>query len=225
MVTAKGVTKKFGSALALDQINLDILPGEFVFLTGASGSGKTTLLRLLMREYQPDTGSLLVNNQDLRTMKSKLLPQFRRNIGVVYQDFKLLPDLTMGENIALPLSVRGVKSVDIKHAVQIALDMVKLGNKTNLFPAQLSGGELQRAGLARAIVGRPKLLLADEPTGNLDPNTAREIVRLIKEIHTRLKTTIIMATHNSEIVNLYNLRVITLDKGRVIKDDQKGKYE
>jgi cell division transport system ATP-binding protein len=225
MVIARDLTKKFGSLVALDGVTISVAEGDFVFLTGASGSGKTTFIRLLIRDIKPDSGYLEVNSADVSKLKGQALPMFRRNIGTVYQDFKLLNDLNVEENVALPLEVRGLKNPDIKSAVKIALEMVGLANKSSLFPAQLSGGELQRVGLARAIAGKPKLLLADEPTGNLDPKTAQSIVRLIKEIHEHLKTTVIMATHNSEIVNHYNLRVITLDKGKVIKDDIKGHYD
>jgi cell division transport system ATP-binding protein len=225
MVQVQNLTKKFGSLSALDNISLSIEPGEFVFLTGASGSGKTTLIRLFIRDLKPDSGSLVINGQDLTTLNPRKLPLFRRDIGTVFQDFKLLSDSNVAENVALPLEVRGIKPTDIASAVKIALEMVGLSSKSQAFPSQLSGGELQRVSLARAIVGRPKLLLADEPTGNLDPKTAAGIVRLMKEIHSHLKTTILMATHNSEIVNTYNLRVISLDKGKVIKDTQQGKYD
>jgi cell division transport system ATP-binding protein len=225
MVVAEDLTKKFGSLVALDKVNVAINAGEFVFLTGPSGSGKTTFLRLIIRDLKPDGGKVQVNDQDLNGLPSKKLPLFRRNIGMVYQDFKLLNDLSVRENVALPLEVRGVRSQDIKSAVNIALEMVGLDKKDTLFPAQLSGGELQRVGLARAIVGKPKLLLADEPTGNLDPKTAKAIVKLMKEIHTHLHTTVIIATHNSEIVNLYNLRVIALENGRLVKDLSEGKYD
>jgi len=225
MVIARDLTKKFGSLVALDRVTVTISEGDFVFLTGASGSGKTTFIRCLIRDIKPDSGTLEVNGSDVSQLKGKALPLFRRNIGTVFQDFKLLSDLNVAENVALPLEVRGLKTPDIQSAVKIALEMVGLENKTTLFPAQLSGGELQRVGLARAIAGKPKLLLADEPTGNLDPRTGQSIVRLIKEIHTHLKTTVIMATHNSEIVNRYNLRVVTLDNGKIIKDDVKGQYD
>jgi cell division transport system ATP-binding protein len=225
MVVARDLTKKFGSLVALDGVTVSVNAGEFVFLTGPSGSGKTTLLRLLIRDLKPESGQLEVNGQDLIKLPANKLPIFRRDIGTVYQDFKLLPDRNVKENIALPLEVRGVKDTDIGSAIRIALEMVGLSEKTALFPSQLSGGELQRVALARAIVGKPKLLLADEPTGNLDPKTAQAIVKLMKEIHSHLKTTVIVATHNSEIVNRYNLRVLALDKGRLVKDLPTGKYE
>ncbi len=225
MIVAHDLTKKFGSHLALDRVDFTIADGEFVFLTGPSGSGKTTLIRLFIRDLKPDVGSLTVNGHDLSKLKISKLPHFRREIGTVFQDFKLLSDLTIRENVALPLEVRGTRSVDVAAAVKLALEMVGLSSKALLFPAQLSGGELQRVSLARAIVGKPKLLLADEPTGNLDPKTTASIVKLIKEVHSYLKTTVIMATHNSEIVNKYGLRVISLDNGHITKDSQKGRYD
>ncbi len=225
MVTAREITKKFGSQLALDRISFSVEAGEFVFLTGPSGSGKTTLIRLLTRELKPDSGSLQVIDRDLVKLPVRDLPLFRRQVGTVYQDFKLLADRNVTENVALPLQVRGIKPSDVAKAVAIALDMVGLVSKGKLFPGQLSGGELQRVGLARAVVGKPKLLLADEPTGNLDPKTAKDIVRLIKEIHSHLQTTVIMATHNSEIVNLHHLRVISLNQGRMVNDRSQGRYD
>lgn len=225
MITARNLTKKFGGITALSDFTLAISPGEFVFLTGPSGSGKTTLLRLALRDLVPDSGSLIVNDHDLGKLKKKDLPLLRREIGTVFQDFKLLLDRSIWENVSLPLEVRHLPNAQIDKAVKIALELVGLADRASLFPAQLSGGELQRAGLARAIVGKPKLILADEPTGNLDPKTARTIVKLLKDIHTGLKTTIVMATHNADIVNLYSLRVISLDKGKLVKDNPKGKYE
>jgi cell division transport system ATP-binding protein len=225
MVSARGLTKKFGNLVALEGVDFSVSEGEFIFLTGPSGSGKTTLIRLIIRDLIPSSGQLTVNGIDFSKLKTRDLPLLRRSIGTVFQDYKLLPDLTVRENVTLPLAVRGVHDTDSAKAVKIALEMVGLSSKTNHFPAQLSGGELQRVGLARAIVGKPKLLLADEPTGNLDPKTASSIVRLIKEIHSYLKTTVIMATHNSEIVNHYHLRIIALDAGRIIKDSPKSKYE
>lgn len=225
MITARNLTKKFGGITALSDFTLTISPGEFVFLTGPSGSGKTTLLRLALRDLVPNSGSLIVNDHDLGKLKKKDLPLLRREIGTVFQDFKLLLDRSIWENVALPLEVRRLPNAQIDKAVKIALELVGLADRASLFPAQLSGGELQRAGLARAIVGKPKLILADEPTGNLDPKTARTIVKLLKDIHTELKTTIVMATHNADIVNLYSLRVVSLDKGKLVKDNPKGKYE
>ncbi len=225
MISARGVTKKFGDITALVDVNFEIAAGEFVFLTGPSGSGKTTVLKLILRELKADKGILTVDGHDLAKLHSAKLPVYRRALGVVFQDFRLLADRSVAENVALPLQVRLAKENEIVKAVRQSLEVVGLSARANLFPAQLSGGELQRAVLARAIVGRPKLVLADEPTGNLDPKTAKGIVRLLKTIHSELKTTVIMATHNADIVNSLSLRVISLDEGRVVKDTPRGKYE
>lgn len=224
MVSAQSLTKKFGSIVALHDVSFSIAPGEFVFLTGPSGSGKTTLLRLILRELKPDAGKLIVDEKDLSKIKNKEIPVFRRAIGAIFQDYKLLLDRSVSENISLPLEVRGTKNSDAKSAVKLALEMVGLANRAALFPGQLSGGELQRIAIARAIVAKPKMILADEPTGNLDPKTAKEIVKLLKDIHTELKTTVIMATHNAEIVDHYTLRVINLTDGKLLSDVPKGKY-
>jgi cell division transport system ATP-binding protein len=225
MVTARNLTKKFGSIVALNDISFTVTPGEFIFLTGPSGSGKTTLIRLIMRDLKSDSGQLLVGEQDVSKIISKKLPQYRRTIGTIFQDFKLMPDRSVWENVSLPLEVRGIKAGDIAATVKIALEMVSLSDHAKLFPSQLSGGEIQRVAIARAIVGKPQLILADEPTGNLDPKTGRTIADLLKDIHSELKTTVIMATHNADIVNHFSMRVISLDKGKLIKDNDKGKYE
>ncbi len=218
MISAQKLTKKFGDILALEEVSFDISPGEFVFLTGPSGSGKTTVLRLIMRDLKPDAGKLVLDGP-------AKIHEYRRTIGTVFQDFKLLPDRSVFENVALPLEVVGIKPADLQKAVKKALELVELAARTDLFPAQLSGGELQRVALARAIVTRPKLILADEPTGNLDPKTARAIVNLLSAIHSELKTTVLMATHNADIVNHFARRVIALEAGKVIKDSPKGKYD
>lgn len=218
MISAQNLTKKFGRITALDSVSFDITPGEFVFLTGPSGSGKTTLLRLIMREIKPDAGKLTLQGP-------AKVPEYRRSVGTVFQDFKLLADRSVYENIALPLEIMGAVTADIDKAVKKAIDLVELSARTDLFPAQLSGGELQRVAIARAIVTRPKLILADEPTGNLDPKTAKSIVNLLSTIHSQLKTTVLMATHNADIVNHLGKRVIALDLGKVISDNLKGKYE
>lgn len=225
MVTARNLTKKFGSITALEDINLAIEPGEFVFLTGPSGSGKTTLLRLILRDLKPDSGSLNVNGEDVAKLNSHKLPHYRRTIGPIFQDYKLLADLSVAENVSLPLQVRHVKPADVTAAVKIALEMVGLTDKIHVFPGQLSGGELQRIAIARAIVTKPILVLADEPTGNLDPKTAKTILKLLSDIHTELKTTIIMATHNVELVNHGAHRVINLENGKITRDEAKGKYD
>lgn len=225
MVTAQGISKKFGDLVALDNLDFTIAPGEFVFLTGKSGTGKTTLIRLILRELKADSGVLTVDDQEVAKIAKGKLADYRQNIGVVFQDFKLLGDRNMWENVALPLLLRDAKKDDVHAAVHAALEMVELSDKMELFPAQLSGGETQRVAIARAIVARPKLILADEPTGNLDPATSRSILKLLRELHEQLKTTIIMATHNADLVNHGNLRVLTLQNGKLVKDLAKGKYE
>lgn len=225
MISARGVTKKFGNIVALDEVSFEIGGGEFAFLTGPSGSGKTTVLRLILRDLKPDKGSLSVDGRDLAKLAADKLPHYRRAVGMVFQDYRLLADRNIAENVALPLQVRGASPGDIAKAVKQALEVVGLTERASLFPAQLSGGELQRSAMARAIVGRPRLILADEPTGNLDPKTAKSIVKLLHAIHKELKTTVIMATHNADIVDSFGLRVISLDGGKVIKDSPKGKYE
>lgn len=225
MITAHNLTKRFGDITALDSVDFSIEPGEFVFLTGTSGSGKTTLLRLILRELKPDSGSLIVDQTDLGKLQGSKLPRYRQILGPIFQDFKLLPDRSIWENVALPLQVKSVKNDATNQAVKLALEMVGLEKRVGLFPSQLSGGELQRVAIARSIAGKPKVILADEPTGNLDPKTARTIVKLLRDIHSELKTTVLMATHNADIVNHYNQRVITLEDGKLVKDVQHGKYE
>ncbi len=225
MITASNLTKRFGDVLALDEVNFTVEPGEFVFLTGPSGSGKTTLLKLILREVTSDKGEIKVNNIDLKKIPQRRLPDYRRNIGIVFQDFRLLADRNIEENVALPLEVRGVKPAEASASAKKALEVVGLAKRGKFFPSQLSGGELQRAALARAIVGKPQLILADEPTGNLDPKTAQSIMKLLKAIHEELKTTVLMATHNVDIVNHSSLRVISLLDGKISHDTPKGKYE
>jgi len=225
MITAHDLTKRFGDITALDSISFSIEPGEFVFLTGTSGSGKTTLLRMILRELKPDSGSLTVAGVELGKLPGSKLPAYRQTLGPIFQDFKLLPDRSVWENVALPLQVKSVKSQAISQAVKLALEMVGLENRAGLFPSQLSGGELQRIAIARSIAAKPQVILADEPTGNLDPKTARSIVKLLRDVHSELKTTVLMATHNADIVNHYNLRVITLEAGKLIKDASHSKYD
>lgn len=218
------VTKKFGGIIALDEASFEIDEGNFVFATGASGAGKTTIIRLILRETLPTTGSIKIGSLDLGKLPSGKIPELRRQIGVVFQDFKLLSDRTVFENVALPLDVLGKNEVEIKKEVREILDLVGLADREDLFPAQLAGGELQRVCLARAVIAKPKILLADEPTGNLDPTTAWQIVKLLKKIN-KMGTTVVMATHNVEIVNSLQERVIKLDKGKVVKNELKGRYE
>lgn len=225
MVSFDHVTKKFSSSIvALDDISLDIKDGEFVFFVGPSGAGKSTLLKILSREIIPTSGKVTVNNVDLTKLKAKDIPHYRRKIGFVFQDFKLLDDRTVFENVALTLEVLGKKDEEIGKLVEHTLKLVEIWDRRNLFPRQLSGGEQQRTAIARAVVGKPSLLLADEPTGDLDSKTAWGVIQLLNEINS-WGTTILMATHNQEIVNTLKRRVVTIKSGKITQDSKEGKYE
>ena len=223
MVKFENVTKKFGELTALKGVSFSIESGEFIFIIGPCGAGKSTLIKLILREYLPTEGQVKVRNIDLKNLRKKEIPEYRKKIGMVFQDFKLLADRTVFENVALALRVLGEKESEITPKVTNILDLVGLSERADFFPAQLSGGELQRVCLARAVVGEPEIVIADEPTGNLDLGTARQIVNLLKKINEKGKT-VIMATHNFEIVNLMSQRVIELNKGKLISDQKKGKY-
>lgn len=223
-ISFNSVSKNFGPIAALEDISFNIKSGEFVFLTGPSGSGKTTVLRLLRREISPSSGKILVGDQDISFLKTGQLPKFRRHFGVVFQDFKLISDRTVFENVALGLSIYGKVGHAEVDKIKEILELTGLSDRVNLFPAQLAGGELQRVCLARAVVGHPDILLADEPTGNLDVTTSWQIIKLIRKVH-QTGTTVIMVTHNVDIVNSFSDRVLLLKKGRLIKDQTHGKYE
>ncbi len=218
------VSKSFGSVKALDDITFSLKPGEFVFLTGPSGAGKTTILKLLRRETLPTSGRIVLDGADISLLKPSKLPLLRRRFGVVFQDFKLIADRTVFENVALGLSIRGSVGPKDIETIDESLELTGLGDKVDLFPAQLAGGELQRVCLARAVVGHPDIILADEPTGNLDVTTSWQILKLIRKIH-KAGTTVIMVTHNVDIVNSFSDRVILIKKGRLLKDEEHGKYE
>lgn len=225
MILFESVGKNFGSGIvALDNISLEIKQGEFVFLVGPSGAGKSTLLRILTREILPTSGKVAVNNIDLTKLKIPDVPKFRRKIGFVFQDFKLLDDRTVFENVALTLEVLGKNDQEINKEVERILKLVEIWDRRNLFPKQLSGGEAQRTAIARAIIGKPDMLLADEPTGDLDPQTAWSVLQLLNEINS-WGTTVIMATHNAEIVNTLKKRVVALKKGKIIRDNKEGRYD
>jgi cell division transport system ATP-binding protein len=197
--------------------------GEFVFFIGPTGSGKTTIIRLLLREETPTSGRVVVNGRDVANMHSWKVPAFRRSIGCVFQDFRLLPNRTAAENVAFALEVIGKSRTVARRVVPEVLELVGLGGKENRYPHQLSGGEQQRVAIARAFVNRPLVLLADEPTGNLDPDTSIEIMRLLDRIN-RTGTTIVMVTHDSNIVNQMRRRVIEIDTGRIVRDQPRGVY-
>lgn len=220
MIKFEKVAKKFGpTSTALEEIDLEIGDREFVFLTGPTGAGKTTFFRLLIRDLLPTAGRVIVGDWDLTKLPSSKIPNLRKKIGVVFQDLKLLLDRTIFENIALPLEISGKKQEEIKKKVEELLAMVGLAGFGHRFPRELSGGELQRVAIARAISADPQILLADEPTGNLDIGTSWGIMKLLSEINEK-GTTVIMATHNVDIVSTLKKRKITLDKGRIVKDEK-----
>lgn len=226
MIKFESVSKKYLSGqTALEDINLTIEDGDFAFVVGSSGAGKSTLLKLITRETIPTSGHIYINNQDILRIPKSKIPLLRRRIGTVFQDFKLLLTKTVFENVAVPLEVTSQKDSLVEREVSSVLEKVGLIDKANSFPLQLSGGEVQRTAIARAIVAKPEVLLADEPTGDLDPKNSLEIVKLLEKINQEDKTIIIMATHNAQVVNHFKKRVIVLDKGKIIKDEKEGKYE
>ncbi len=225
MIRLENVTKVYarGARPALDAVDLEIERGEFVFLVGTSGSGKSTFLRLVLREERPSAGRVLVAGKDLSTLSSWKVPHLRRQMGAVFQDFRLLPNKTVFENVAFALQVIGKPRHHIMTTVPDTLELVGLGGKEKRRPHELSGGEQQRVAIARAFVNRPSILLADEPTGNLDPTTSVGIMRLLDRIN-RTGTTVVMATHDDEIVDQMRKRVIELDAGQVVRDQSRGVY-
>ena len=225
MIKFEKVTKKFvDGTVALKNLNFSVEKGEFVFLTGPSGSGKTTILRLLTRDLLPTQGKIYFKNEDIGGLKKSKVHTLRRHIGAVYQDFKLLADRTVFENVALSLQILGKKEKEIDYKVTSVLDLVGLSGKEKLFPRQLAGGEMQRAALARTLVMDPELVFADEPTGNLDPQTSWQIMDLLKKVN-KEGITLVMATHNFDIVDSLGERVIHLEKGAIVTDEKKGKYK
>src|SRR3954466_12851278 len=227
MILLDRVTKKYprsSSSAALDRISLHVDPKEFVIVVGQSGAGKTTLLKLLTREERPTKGKIIVGGIDYDKLKDKDIPLLRRKIGVVFQDFKLLPNKTVFENVAFALEIVGVSSREIKHTVPKVLDIVNLKGKENRMPRQLSGGERQRVAIARAIVRQPRILIADEPTGNLDPKHAWDVIRVLEKIN-RYGTTVLLTTHNQEIVNTLKRRVVTIRDGHIVSDKAVGQYK
>ena len=209
--------------IALYDINIEIQKGEFVFLVGSSGAGKSTLIKLILKEEGITRRKLMLDGMDITRVPNRRIPYIRRKVGVVFQDFRLLPNKTVYENVAFAMEIIGAKPREIRRRVPTILSMVNLSKKASSFPDQLSGGEQQRVSIARSIVNNPPVLIADEPTGNLDPDTAAEIMRVLMDINNR-GTTIIMATHAKEIVNTMKKRVIALDSGRMIRDEEKGGY-
>lgn len=224
MIKFIGISKEYDNGVkALSNVNLEIKKGEFVFLVGASGAGKSTLMKLLLKEEEPDQGQIILDGKDITSVKNRKIPLIRRNLGVVFQDFRLLSNKTVYENVAFAMEIIGANPKEIRRNVPMVLSMVDLSRKSDSFPDQLSGGEHQRVAIARAIVNNPPVLIADEPTGNLDPETSRGIMSVLQDINAR-GTTILMATHARDIVNDMRKRVIEIEKGKIIRDEEKGGY-
>lgn len=224
MIRFKNISKIYNNNVkALSDINVDIEKGEFVFLVGPSGSGKSTFIKMILKEVEPTTGKVIVGETDLSKLTRKQIPYFRRKVGMVFQDFRLIPNLNVYENVAFAMKVVEATPKEIRRRVPMVLSLVGLSHKYKMFPHELSGGEQQRVSLARAIVNNPTVLIADEPTGNLDPDTSNEIMGLLDDIN-KAGTTVLMATHAQEIVNDMKKRVIAIENGHIVRDEKKGRY-
>ena len=224
MITLKDVSKSYVEGVpALADVNIQIEEGEFVFVVGDSGSGKSTLIKLLLKELEPTSGSIIINDKILSEIPRRQVPRFRRNIGCVFQDFRLLKDRNVYENVAFAQRIISAPARSIKEKVPKMLSLVGLAAKYKSKPNQLSGGEQQRVAIARALINEPKILLADEPTGNLDPKTSEEIMKLLEQINER-GTTVLVVTHNKEIVNAMKKRVVTMHDGVIVSDEKEGEY-
>lgn len=223
LIDFQNVTKKYGDNVALDNATLHIEDGDFIFLVGPSGAGKSTFIRLISREIEPDSGSIIVDGKDITKLSNREIPAHRRCIGMVFQDFKLLPNKTVYENIAFAMEVVHCSQRTIKRQVPQVLEIMGIADSANKFPGELAGGEQQRVAIARAIINNPKILIADEPTGNLDPDTAWEIMKLINQINRR-GTTVVMVTHAKGIVDRMGKRVVAIDEGKIVRDSKEGEY-
>lgn len=224
MIKFNNVTKYYsGGIVALDNIDIHIQKGEFVFIVGQSGAGKSTFVKMLLKEEPPTKGEIIIDDMKLNELHRRRVPQLRRKMGVVFQDFRLLPKKTVYENVAYSMEIIGAKPKEVRKRVPLILSMVGLSNRAKVYPDQLSGGEQQRVSIARAMINNPTLLVADEPTGNLDPETSWEIMRLLKQFN-RNGTTVVMATHDQKIVDAMEMRVIELVNGKVVRDQAKGVY-
>ena len=225
LIKITGLEKKYKTGVtAIYGLNLSVKKGDFIFIIGASGSGKSTLIKMLYREEKPTKGSILIGGIDVAKLRNRKVYKHRRKLGIVFQDFKLLPKLTVFENVSFALEILGLPKDEIINKTMNALEAVGLKKKAKSYPDQLSGGEQQRVAIARAIVNDPKLLLCDEPTGNLDPDTSYEIMQVLEQINKDMGTTIIMATHDREIVDKMKKRVILIENGKIKRDYEKGKY-
>ena len=225
MIRLENVSKSYTNGVhALRDINLTIEDGEFVYIIGPTGSGKYTLIKLLDGEEIPDQGRVLVNDVDVGKLRHSKVPYYRRSIGVVFQDFRLLPTLTIFENISFALEVIGMERQQIRQRVREVLELVSLSEKAKAFPNQLSGGQQQRATIGRAIANHPKVLIADEPTGNLDPEMSKEVIELLEKINEKEQTTILMVTHDKSLVDAFKKRTISLEEGYIVADMMKGGY-
>lgn len=224
LIELKNVSKQYANGVqALTNVNLKIEKGDFAFLVGPSGAGKSTFIKMLLKEEEPSEGKIFLDNKDITKVSRRKVPFIRRNLGVIFQDFRLLPNKTVFENVAFAMEIVEASTKDIRRQVPMVLGMVGLSERANNYPHQLSGGERQRVSIARAIVNNPAILIADEPTGNLDPETAWEIMKVLRQINRR-GTTILMVTHAKDIVDVMQQRVIALEKGRIIRDEAKGAY-
>ena len=223
IIEIKDVSKKYPGKVALNNISLEIFPGEFVILVGPSGAGKSTLIRLLIREEKPDTGKVQVAGRDITRFKPADLPYYRRNIGTVFQDYKLLPSKTVYENIAYALEVSDASDEEIVRKVPKVIEAVNLKGHEKSYPSQLSGGEAQRVSIARALVHNPKILIADEPTGNLDPEASQDIADILEKINCS-GTVVFLATHDRELVDRMRKRVVAMKDGRIVADQHQGRY-
>ncbi|OGI87021.1 cell division ATP-binding protein FtsE [Candidatus Nomurabacteria bacterium RIFCSPLOWO2_01_FULL_33_24] len=224
MINFENISKFYNGDPALDSINLSVSAGEFISIVGQSGAGKTTLIKLILAEEKPTSGSVFFDSVDIHSLKNNAITKMRRRMGVIFQDFRLLPRKTVYENIAFAMETAGKTDEEIETDVPYILDLVDIKSKALLFPHQLSGGEKQRLAIARAIINQPEVIIADEPTGNLDPINTNEVIQILKKIND-LGTTVILTTHNPRIIDSLKKRVVSMEKGKIISDNEKGKYK
>lgn len=223
MIKFEDVTKIYGSNVGIEDVSVHIEKGDFVFLVGPSGAGKSTFIKLILREIEADRGNIIVNSQQVNELSNRQIPKLRRSIGIVFQDFRLLPKKTVEENVAFAMEILHISQRTVRRNVPQVLNIMGISSKAKKYPHELSAGEQQRVAIARAVVNNPTVLIADEPTGNLDPDTAWEIMQLLDQINRR-GTTILMVTHAKDIVDRMGKRVIAIDKGRIVRDDREGTY-